>query len=547
MESRKKAVSAVFVIAVVCLLSSPTTAQQSGPQSQQPTVSDSDLVKLHGHIKELKDPTFRAFLRMRLLSWESSEPGPLRRQAAMEVATQGITDLCEHEDEVWSPTASWLLRSLVNQIKTLQSPEATAVELCVLKIDTKSHPEKGFAVAISMLSNPETSAAGLNLAKAALLSGQVSAETMLGELLRLNATHSPHIPELLSATLTLEEKQPGTLPLRLLPFFSSVFLDKSVSPEIVTRFLFVAVRSSRVSEEELAKPTVGSPVRTLLNGIIMRAKQVAPELYPEIASRLRSLNPKSPNITETRLAAEERIQKASDQLEQLISEANSASYDGMRTSFLFRAARLAKEKGQLSKAVDLAMKIANERENSVTTSTWINDFLSEIVSLALKKQTPLDAAYAISNMPQHFGKAKAFRLLGEYYGENQDTVKSKEALTESAKLLKSVNNSNEKVRASLSLAESLLKYEPADAYEIFRDSVKAINTLPSPEKDKEKMYYLKLLPVADDLIHSFRLLAIRESATATNLAEEIKLSELRMSALSGAYSGRELVSGKQSN
>lgn len=60
------------------------------------------------------------------------------------------------------------------------------------------------------------------------------------------------------------------------------------------------------------------------------------------------------------------------------------------------------------------------------------------------------------------------------------------------------------------------------------------------------MYYLKLLPVAEDLIRSFRLLAIRENQTATSLAAEIKLSELRLSALSGA-SGHEISADKKSN
>jgi len=67
------------------------------------------------------------------------------------------------------------------------------------------------------------------------------------------------------------------------------------------------------------------------------------------------------------------------------------------------------------------------------------------------------------------------------------------------------------------------------------DAVKAINNLPSPDKDQEKMYYLRLLPIAEDLIRSFRLLAASENQMATNLAAEIKLSELRLAALSGAY------------
>jgi hypothetical protein len=96
-KSRIKSSIAGFIIAGVCLLSFPAAAQQTGPQSKQGTVSDDDFIRLHQQIKELKNPTFRAFLRIRLLSWESPEPGPMRRQAAIEVATQGVTDLCEHQ------------------------------------------------------------------------------------------------------------------------------------------------------------------------------------------------------------------------------------------------------------------------------------------------------------------------------------------------------------------------------------------------------------------------------------------------------------------
>ena len=384
-----------------------------------------------------------------------------------------------------------------------------------------------------MLSNPETSAAGLNLAKSAILSGHVSAHALLGQLVSLNAARSPHLPELLDAVLLLEEKQPGTLPLNMMPFFSPIFLEKSMPPEMLTRFLFVAVRSSRLYAEELASPIVRGPVTQLLSGIINPAQQLAPSLYPEIASRLNSLNPTALKRTQTRLAAEERIQKANDQLEQLISEANAASDEELKIQFFFLAARLAKEQGQLSKAVDLVMKVANDRERS-----WLNDFLWEIASLAIKKKSPRDAKYAISKLTQPLRKANAFRLLGEHYGADQDKVKSKEAFIQSAKQLKSVDNSNGKVKSTLLLAESVLTYEPADAYEVFREAVKAINDLPLPEKDQEKMYYVHLLPIAEDLIRSFRLLATRENQTATSLAAEIKVSELRVAALSGVYSGR---------
>src|SRR5688572_16150049 len=130
-KHRIVSVIAGFIIVGVCLLDLPTAAQQVGPQNKQASLSDDDFIKLNQQIKELNNPTFRAFLRTRLLSWESGESGPTRRQTAMNVATQGVTDLCEHQHEIWSPTASWLHRTFVKQIKTLQSSEDTAVEICV--------------------------------------------------------------------------------------------------------------------------------------------------------------------------------------------------------------------------------------------------------------------------------------------------------------------------------------------------------------------------------------------------------------------------------
>ena len=538
-QHRIKSIIAGFIIVGICLLGLPTAAQQVGPQSKQASLSDDDFIKLNQQIKELKNPTFRAFLRTRLLSWETGESSPTRRQTAIDVATQGVTDLCEHQNEVWSPTASWLHRTFVKQIKILQSSQDAALEICVFKTEAKNSPESNLSSAIKLLSNSETSAAGLDRAKSTILSGQVPPEAILGQLLTSGIKQSPHLSELLGAVLSLEEKQPGTLSLRWMPHFTSFFLEKSVPPEMKTRYVSVVVRASRVSAEELANQVVLSQVSQLLNGIIILAQQFAPALYPEIASRLSSLNKGYPNRTDARLAAEERIQKASDQLEQLMSEADSAPDEQLKKAFLFRAARLAKDRGQLSKAVDLAMKVESGSavENDNNNPTWVNSFLFEIASLAVKKGLPRDATYAISKMTRPLAKAEAFRLLGEYYGANQDKVKGKEAFSQAAKQLKSVDNTNDKVKVFLSLAESILKYELADAYEIFRESVKAINNLPSPEKDQEKMYYAKLMPVAEALIRSFRLLATHENQTATSLAEEIKLSELRVAALSGAYGG----------
>ena len=55
------------------------------------------------------------------------------------------------------------------------------------------------------------------------------------------------------------------------------------------------------------------------------------------------------------------------------------------------------------------------------------------------------------------------------------------------------------------------------------------------------------MPVAEELIKSFRLMAGQDDAAALALAQDIKLSELRVSALSGVYSRQRSASAKVKN
>ena len=139
-----------FTGAINLFTSFPTAAQQPGPQAKQGSISDDDFIKLHQQIKELKNPTFRAFLRIQLLSWQAP-----------------------HQAELWTPNALWLYEGFAKQIKTLRSAEETALKICILKTQT-NNSVKDFSSGIRMLSNRETSAAELNLAKSAILGGQVS-------------------------------------------------------------------------------------------------------------------------------------------------------------------------------------------------------------------------------------------------------------------------------------------------------------------------------------------------------------------------------------
>lgn len=500
----------------------------------QVTISDIDFTSVAQQIKDLSNPTFRAFLRLRILGWVPAGASTERRGAALAVATEGLTDLCANQNEIWPATATWLYEGFTTSVRSLEPPDTVSEKCSLKKSDRASQPSNDLASAIKMLDDPSTVSTGTRLAKQAILSGQIPAPSLLGQLLRLQTSNSPVSPELLSATLFIEEQQPGVIPLQLMGFFSPLFLKKSNPTDIQTRFLFVAVRATRLSPEDSSNPVLRGPMVELLSGILQPTRLLAPALYPEVANRLNSLSTGTLTAHLARQTAEERIQQSSDPLEQTIFEAEAASDKLLKRQLLDRASRLALAQGKLHHAVDLA--VSGRERNEADRYSPLDQFLGEVIQVAISQKKPGLAAYAISKVVNPLNKSNGLRLLGQCYAQLKDRFKSKEALTESAKLLKSADNNNEKARASLSLAQSVLAYDPAAGYDALNQVVDTLNRLPSPEKEKEKLYYLSLLPIAEDLIRGFRLLAAQDGQGAMVLAREIKVSELRVSALSGAYS-----------
>jgi len=83
------------------------------------------------------------------------------------------------------------------------------------------------------------------------------------------------------------------------------------------------------------------------------------------------------------------------------------------------------------------------------------------------------------------------------------------------------------------LADAFLHFEPSGAQDAFHNAVESINKLPRPKNDEEKQFYLSLLPLAEDVIKSFRTLARQDRGTASALSAEIRLEELRACAAAG--------------
>ena len=532
----------ILLIAGAVLLCNPMFLNAQSPkrqsEQQRVSISDDDFANIAQEIKSLDDPTFRVFLRNRILSWLPQDGDKLRLHNALLVASDGLADIQRHKDQIWPPTAAWLRESLISSINAWSPSEANALARkypLPVSEQAKDDPIKDFTSALAKLNDPKTSDQALSLATKAVLNSRIPPAILLGELLRLDSNKSPHLPQMLAAVLSLEENQTGAIPLHFLNFFRAIFLKNTTHSDLQVRFLTASVKATRLSPVAFQDAIVRGPAVELLKGSLPHIERLTPAHYPEAASRLQELNSASLSNFKDRQAAENRINRSDRPLEQVITEASETNDKLFKRELLERAARLAKKDGKLRQAVDLMVSRddAEEAKKECAIHSATDEFLDEIVSSALQDKDLEISEYAASRMHCPVERTSALRRIAVRYYEEEDIVRGQRALGAAAKSLKEAEDGTGKASVSLALAAAFLRFEPANAQEAYRGSVANINKLRRPENDAGKDFYLSLLPLADDVIKAFRTLARQDRGAALALSIEIRLEELRASAAAG--------------
>lgn len=529
----------LVVLIVLCSLMVLVGQAQTRPSDQQVvSISDDDFANIAQQIKSLKDPTFRAFLRSQILTWLTKDTDALRLQSALLVASDGLADIQSHKDQIWPPTASWLRESLIASIKRWSPAEADALArkyLLQINEPDKSDPVKDFTSALAKLNDPKTSDQGLELATKAILNKTIPPEILFGELLRLDKSNSPQLPQLLAAVLSLEENRTGAIPLSFLNFFRYLYLKEATPAELQVRFLNAVVIATRLSPVAFQDPAVRGPAAELLNGSLPQIQKLTPSHYPEVAGRLQELNSGALTNFKSRQAAENRINLSDHPLEQMITEADETQDKPFKRELLERAARLAQKDGKFRQAVDLMVSkdSSEDVKNECDTHSPTDEFLNEIVTSSLKNTDSETAEYAASKMYCPVDQTNALRDIAVRYYEKRNRVRGQRTLAAAAKSLSNVEDGTMKAHAALELADAFLRYEPAGAQDAFHDAIESINKLPRPKNDEEKEFYLSLLPLADDVIKAFRTLAVQDRGAAFALSAKIRLEELRACATAG--------------
>lgn len=517
---------------------SPTATTPSTPQSV--SISDDDFSTLAQRIKTLDDPTFRAFLRARILNWIRPDADKLRLQSVLLVASDGLADIKAHEERIGDVTADWFRESLISFTARWDPNEATALALKYpLRTEhAKTNPVRELTSALANLDGSRTSAKTIESATKTFSDAKMPPGALLGELFLLDKNKSPHLQQVLSAVISLEERQTGAFPLHFLNMFRVLYLKNTTPTELQVRFLTASVKATRLNPVAFNDPQVRGPAIELLTASLPHLERLTPGQYPEAAGRLQELNSATFSDFKTRQAVENRINKSDRPLEQVIAEAEETTDKLFKRNLLERAARMAQKAGKWRQAIELMVSKESDEDarKECASHSERDEFLADIVSSTLRGRAMEISEYAASKMQCPIERSNVLREIAVRYHQLDDVVRSQQILEAASKSLVEAEDGTAKAKASLTLAAAFLELDPIQAPAMFRSAVASINKVPSPVGNLEKQSYGSLLPLAEDVIKVFRALARHDRGASLALSADIRLEELRASATAGIMS-----------
>lgn len=534
-----------FKCVLTCLLVVPCHAQRAATDAKQPDggarvqVSVADALSLTAKIKTVESPAFRAYLYAHVASWlwQTSGQDQALRRTAVEAAAAGVSDIHQHARAIPAAPASVFYKKLLSLVHQHDPKEAErlrqAYPLSEPPPTAEAKATNSFYSALAELTDRKTLTEGAEQASQLIRSGSVPASVLQGELARLDQMASPALPQVLDATLALEEQRPGALPLQTLFFLSHIYLKEATPVVLQTRFVAAAFRATRLDAAEVrGNPLALSWAVKLLQRSLPVMQKLSPNLYAEASAQLASLAPGAPSEN----AVYTRIKNSSDPLGQTITEADAASDERLKRELLESAARLARQQGKLRQAAEIIALTEEDAREFPEGYSPRDEFLDEVVEESLSQKDVETARYAASQMRLAVNRVGVLRKIGLYEAKAGDAQAALETLDEAAKLLKDAPEGKEKAVSYLRLATDFAELDLARASDVLREAVKAANNIPRPREDAGGEFSWGLFPLADVTIKTFQTLAQKDRAGALSLADAFEPKELKIAASLGAYS-----------
>lgn len=496
-----------------------------------------EALSLLDKIKAGGSPTLRAWLYSRTATWLAESRELTLQQEALRVALAGLADIKEHEQEIPATPANDSQNQLLRVVNKL-SPEtaqqvAQKYSLQANGVGVERRPS--LAIALQGLDNPQTSEKALTRAGALIRSGNIAAQDMLGEMLRLQQQRPDALPSLLSAVLDLAEQNPNAIPFRSWMFFSSIYMAQSTPAELKLRFWKVVVRTAQAMLNDLRSDQIEqSSAARLFQQLLPEMQKQAPETYAEAASVLSSIAPAS-NAANEYNAAAQRIKESMDPMLQAKTEARAAREKLQKRSLLELGSFLARRKGDFMGAAELIVEAKKVAEAAPENYREAEAYLADIAQAAIEKKDVKVARFVIDHLDLPLRRVEVLRLLALYFLKIKDWQMTRETMDEAAKVLKDAAPSKDRAIAYFQLVADWRKVDQSRARELTGDAIKATNNITLPGQDKQGAFSFSLWPLAEAVRQSFNDLASGDRGSALSMSEDFKLKELVAAARLGIY------------
>lgn len=528
----------------LALLGAQCLAQSQPPAQSRLALgtgaSSSEGMELAETIREVDSPAFRAYLYSRVARWlwQSAGDNTALRESASHVSVRAIADIHLHESEIAPAPASEFYEELLGIVRQHSPAEASRVERMyplASRVNRAAQVKAGADLhqALTGASDPQANREGFEQAVRLINSGVVPIMSLHKELLLQDQLNSPALPQLLSATLALEERTPGAIPLQNLHLLSHLYLRERTPTDLRARFLATVSRATRLTPDMLrADPGAAGSAIQLLRASLPQMQTLTPTLYAEAAARLASMSSGMP--TENDVFG--RIRASADPLSKTIEEARSTSDERLKCELLEAAAQMAREKGKLRMAVELMLSADEARDDASGQSPKRDAFLERIVNEALTQKDIETAKYAESAVKSPLYRVSVALKLARHYAKAGDGQAAAASLTEAIKSLDKAPDSSDKAIAYFRLAADGAEIEAARTSELLKVAVKSANTISRPRGESLSKFSFGLFPLAESVTSTFRRLAAKDRASASDMAAELKAKELKVAARLGVYS-----------
>lgn len=537
----------LLVCSSICFLTTPCLAQKTQPSKKRivtekvASVSLIDGQELVNKIKELQIPATRAFFYSQVATWLwRSADNPELRRVANDAAITGIADIYEHRSHIPSATIAFFHSDLLRVVRQHNPDEAFRVEQKFPLQTTLTEERKASASLLSALAKDEkdfqSPSSNLNNAVQIINAGSVSATTLQAEIFRLDQIKSPALPNVLSATLSLEERRAGALPFVNLFFLSHVYLKDSTPLELQRRFLAVILNSTKARLEDLRSDSQALSWATqTLHRSIPFMQKVMPSLQPEAASLLASL---APNMSQQE-SAWTRIKNSSDPLAQTLKEADTAADPPLKRELLESAAKLAQQQGKLRLAIDLMTAEKEDRNGLPEGYSSRDDFLNKVIQDALKLKDADTANYAASKMTLPLYHVEGLRQIARHFVEAENLPSANDVLSKAVKSLQDAPEGKGKAVSYLRLSVDFIGVDDISASETARAAIKTANNIARPDKDEKGEFSQSLYQLMNETVRAFRVFARKDRTEAVGLSASLQPKDFKVAATLGIYSSSE--------